>query len=49
MQLMLNLELSNLSVVTIIDQKKRAIMILQIILLEMKIKSMKVANLIFIE
>jgi hypothetical protein len=45
---MLNLELNNLSVVKIIDQKKQSITIL-IILLEMKIKNMKAANLIFIE
>ena len=48
MELMLNLVLSNLSVATIIDQKKQPIMISQI-LLEMKIKNMRVANLIFIE
>ena len=46
---MLNLVLSSLSVVTIIDQKKQPNMISQIILLEMKIKNMKVVNLIFIE
>ena len=46
---MLNLVLSNLSVATIIDQKKQPIMISQIILLEMKIKNMKIVNLIFIE
>jgi len=45
---MLNLVLNNLSVVKIIDQKKQSITIL-IILLEMKIKNMKAANLIFIE
>jgi hypothetical protein len=46
---MLNLVLSNLSVAKIIDQRKQPIMISQIILLEMKIKNMKAANLIFIE
>ncbi len=45
---MLNLVLNNLSVVKTIDQKKQSITIL-IILLEMKIKNMKAANLIFIE